>query len=173
MDTILEIIQTVVIGFLFFFMLIKTKSSRFHLVNGYLQIIGGLGLIFFGALVALTDEFPVLDQYSVYWNEEVRVYLETIVGTIGGFSLLAIGIWRWLPKVIEYDRQMKAELRETKKEVAILSGLLPICSACKKIRNGEGNWEQLEVYIRDHSEADFSHGICPECIQKLYPDFSK
>jgi hypothetical protein len=49
--------------------------------------------------------------------------------------------------------------------------LLPICAACKKIRNDKGAWEQIETYIRDHSEADFSHSICPDCAKKLYPDF--
>lgn len=55
-------------------------------------------------------------------------------------------------------------------EVKTLSGLLPICSNCKRIRNQDGGWEQMEVYIRDRSGADFSHGICPECERTLYPD---
>ncbi len=54
-------------------------------------------------------------------------------------------------------------------EVKKLSGLLPICSSCKKIRNDKGYWQQIEIYIREHSEADFSHGICPDCIRELYP----
>ncbi len=56
-------------------------------------------------------------------------------------------------------------------QVKNLSGLFPICASCKKIRDDEGYWHQVEVYIRDHSEAEFSHGICPECMAKLYPDF--
>jgi len=55
----------------------------------------------------------------------------------------------------------------------MLSVLLPICSSCKKIRNDQGSWEVLEVFIRDHSEADFSHGLCPECSARLYPGFFK
>lgn len=55
-------------------------------------------------------------------------------------------------------------------EIKMLRGLLPICSVCKKIRNDGGYWEQLEVYLREHSEAQFTHGICPECTSKLYPD---
>lgn len=50
-----------------------------------------------------------------------------------------------------------------------LSGLLPICSSCKKIRDDKGCWHPVEVYVRDHSEADFTHGICPECVDKIYP----
>gem|GEM_PF-1601063 len=55
-------------------------------------------------------------------------------------------------------------------EVRTLSGLLPICSSCKKIRDDSGYWNQLEVYITDHSHADFTHGICPDCARDLYPD---
>lgn len=55
-------------------------------------------------------------------------------------------------------------------EVKTLSGLLPICSHCKKIRDDKGYWKQIEVYIHEHSEARFSHGICQECIKKHYPD---
>jgi hypothetical protein len=51
-----------------------------------------------------------------------------------------------------------------------LSGMLPICSSCKKIRNDEGYWQQIEEYIRDHSEADFTHGICEGCVKELYPE---
>jgi len=49
---------------------------------------------------------------------------------------------------------------------------LPICASCKKIRDDKGYWQAVESYIDSHSEAKFSHGICPECIQKLYPEFS-
>jgi hypothetical protein len=53
--------------------------------------------------------------------------------------------------------------------IKVLRGLLPICAGCKKIRDDQGYWSQMEVYIRDHSEADFSHGICPSCVRNLYP----
>jgi len=62
------------------------------------------------------------------------------------------------------------ELREALSNVKLLSGLLPICSSCKKIRDDKGYWNQIESYIRDHSEAEFSHSICPSCAKKLYPE---
>ncbi len=55
----------------------------------------------------------------------------------------------------------------------ILRGFLPICARCKKIRDDRGNWVQIEGYIRDHTEAEFSHGLCPACAKELYPDFVK
>ena len=68
-------------------------------------------------------------------------------------------------------RQEKKKLEEALAKVKKLSGLLPICASCKKIRDDKGYWKQIEAYIRDHSEVEFSHGICPECAKKLYPDF--
>jgi HAMP domain-containing protein len=64
-----------------------------------------------------------------------------------------------------------AQLKDAILKIKTLTGLLPICAACKKIRNDKGAWEQIETYIRDHSEANFSHSICPDCMKKLYPDF--
>jgi PAS domain S-box-containing protein len=61
------------------------------------------------------------------------------------------------------------ELQHSLMQVKLLSGLLPICSNCKKIRDEKGLWHQLEMYIRDHSEVSFSHGVCPECMKIFYP----
>jgi PAS domain S-box-containing protein len=61
-------------------------------------------------------------------------------------------------------------LQEALSEVKQLSGLLPICAACKKIRDDKGYWNQIESYIKAHSEAEFSHSICPDCAKRLYPD---
>jgi len=74
-------------------------------------------------------------------------------------------------KQAELEREsLIKKLQKTLEEVKILSGLLPICSNCKKIRDDKGYWNQIESYIRDHSEANFSHSICPECSEKLYPE---
>ncbi len=64
-----------------------------------------------------------------------------------------------------------AELNSALSNVKKLSGLLPICASCKNIRDDKGYWTEIENYIRKHSEAQFSHGICPNCISKLYPDY--
>ncbi|MGD8649204.1 MAG: hypothetical protein PVJ77_21900 [Desulfobacterales bacterium] len=69
--------------------------------------------------------------------------------------------------------QLIAELKTALREVKTLSGLLPICASCKKIRDDRGYWNQIESYIRDRSEAEFSHSICPECARKLYPSYSR
>jgi len=62
------------------------------------------------------------------------------------------------------------ELQVSTSKVNTLTGLLPICASCKKIRDDKGSWNVLEQYIRDHSEAQFSHGLCPECAKRYFPD---
>ena len=70
------------------------------------------------------------------------------------------------------ERERLAEERERAlREIKTLSGLLPICMSCKNIRDDKGYWNQIEIYIRSHSQAEFSHGLCPECMHKLYPEY--
>jgi hypothetical protein len=57
-------------------------------------------------------------------------------------------------------------------QMRYLEGLLPICASCKRIKDDQGCWKQIETYVCDRSEAEFSHGICPECAEKLYPEFN-
>ncbi|MEW6234101.1 MAG: GAF domain-containing protein [Candidatus Omnitrophota bacterium] len=64
------------------------------------------------------------------------------------------------------------KLKNAFEEIKVLRGIIPICSNCKKIRDDAGYWQQVEVYISHHTEASFSHGICPDCIKKLYPKYS-
>jgi K+-sensing histidine kinase KdpD len=67
----------------------------------------------------------------------------------------------------------KNELQEALGNVKKLSGLLPICASCKKIRDDKGYWHQVEAYIKEHSEASFSHGVCPECAKQMLDEFRK
>ena len=64
------------------------------------------------------------------------------------------------------------QLQQSLSEIKQLSRILPICASCKKIRDDEGYWKEVETYISDHSEAQFSHGICPDCMRKLYPEIA-
>ena len=64
-------------------------------------------------------------------------------------------------------------LREALAKIKTLHGLIPICASCKKIRDDKGYWNSVESYIRERSEAEFTHGICPECSEKLYPGLIK
>jgi hypothetical protein len=77
-------------------------------------------------------------------------------------------------KQMEKEREnLISELQEALATIKTLQGIVPICSYCKKIRDDQGYWNQLEAYISDHSKAEFSHCMCPECAKKLYPEYFK
>jgi hypothetical protein len=75
---------------------------------------------------------------------------------------------------VEQEREkLIAELQDALSQVRTLRGLVPICASCKKVRDDEGFWHQVEVYVREHSLVEFSHAICPECMHELYPEYSR
>lgn len=81
-----------------------------------------------------------------------------------------------LARAIRYaiERQkLRIQLETSSREIKILRGLLPICASCKKIRDDQGYWTQMEVYISKHSEAEFTHGYCPACAQNFYEEFER
>ena len=89
------------------------------------------------------------------------------------FMILSALLGVFWGKIKQADKEKSvviAELQKALKKVKMLSGFLPICASCKKIRDDQGYWNQIEAYISEHSEAEFSHGFCPECAKKLYPD---
>jgi hypothetical protein len=75
---------------------------------------------------------------------------------------------------LELEREkLIQELQDALARVKQLSGLLTICASCEKIRQNNRYWTQIEAYVRDYTEAEFSHGTCPECEKRLYPEFSR
>jgi hypothetical protein len=73
--------------------------------------------------------------------------------------------------LVNREKEHALELEKSLARIKTLRGLVPICSGCKKIRDDEGYWQQVEVYVSEHSEADFSHCLCPDCARKLYPEY--
>jgi hypothetical protein len=96
-----------------------------------------------------------------------------IVVLIIAFGMYARRAVRERAQAEEEKEQLVEECEKALAEVERLSGFLPICSSCKRIRDDQGYWQQIEEYIRDHSDADFSHSICPDCLDLLYPELKK
>jgi hypothetical protein len=95
----------------------------------------------------------------------VSVVIPTIIAPVMAYIFAKL-----LKQVVDAEfknAQLVLELQEALANTRALSGLLPICATCKKIRDDAGYWHQVEVYIRDHAEVDFSHGLCPECKKDL------
>ena len=96
-------------------------------------------------------------------------YLLCLVGTVGllgaVYELRVIGLKA-------REKELQSRVAEAVANVKVLSGMLPICASCKKVRDDKGYWNQIETYIREHSDTQISHGLCPDCVRKLYPEFS-
>jgi PAS domain S-box-containing protein len=126
---------------------------------------------------ALTGEFfTIVEEYGDTALE--RRYYEDIYNPIRDGDGYVIGLTLFLTDITERrlaaleKERLITELQHALAEVKTLSGMLPICANCKKIRDDKGYWNQLESYLSVHTDALFSHSICPECMQKLYPDYT-
>ena len=103
-----------------------------------------------------------------YTDKDVRL-AERVANQIAG-AIANAQVFIERKRALEDRERLILQLQKALTEVKQLSGLLPICASCKKIRDDKGYWNQIESYIRDHSGVEFSHGICPDCMKKLYPD---
>lgn len=138
---------------------------------------GGLIVGLFGAPLN-TLLFLIHGDYDYEFFSSPAFYFVTIgyifVGIfVGNLSQVRDQLQDELERRLAIQRENEkliGELRNALDRVKTLSGLLPICSNCKKVRKDGGYWQQIETYIRDHSEAQFSHGICPQCAMELYPE---
>src|SRR5208282_230275 len=103
-------------------------------------------------------------------HEGAQDYL--IKGQTNGSLLVKAIRYAMERKQLENEKErLILELQESLAKVKLLSGLLPICAWCKKIRDDRGYWNKVETYLLEHSQAKFTHGICPECGKKLYPEY--
>lgn len=125
--------------------------------------------------VSMTVWCSILTVIVVFFQPSVsemwKVFFNRSIALLAIWMTSYLGLqWKKSERKIEkaiHDREKAVS------ETRILRGMIPICSSCKKIRENKDDWTQLEVYIRDHSEAEFSHGLCPECIKQLYPELQK
>ena len=105
-----------------------------------------------------------------YEHLELDELLSVLLYAIAVTAVIAVLRWRDAVAAVRREHQLNLELQQALGEIKELEGILPVCSFCKRIRDDDGNWQQMETYIRDRSSADFSHGICDECMKKHYPD---
>lgn len=142
---------------------IKSPDDRFKARQNFDRVLAG-------------DSFILEEEYGD--TDLERRYYENIYNPIIDENDNVAGLTVFLTditarKKLELEKeQLIEDLRTALHEVKNLSGLLPICANCKKIRDDKGYWRRVESYIQEHSEAQFSHSICPDCIKELYPQLT-
>ena len=108
------------------------------------------------------------------------VLLLTIINAVGilmvwrrvGLQVEVNTLSRQKDEAWECEREARDVTERALRDLKALRGIIPICSVCKKVRTGDGEWQQIERYVHNHSDADFSHGVCPDCARTLYPEFA-
>jgi ligand-binding sensor domain-containing protein len=103
--------------------------------------------------------------YQTWWFQGLG--LLALAGA--AFGVYRLRVWQHVRR----ERELTHRVDQALSSIKILGGLIPICASCKKIRDDKGYWSQLELYLKSHSEATLSHGICPDCMVKLYPEYSE
>lgn len=88
----------------------------------------------------------------------------TVLGGIEGYIIIYVGL------IVINVQRVEQEMINAENEIKTITGFIPICANCKKIRDDKGSWNQMEAYLGKHADMEFSHGICPECMRKAYPD---
>ena len=159
-------------------MTVVLKSKRFLVVSTvFFPIMSVLFLIGYLYPESITGYSSVSQRY-------IDVYLAFVISTVVIFMIVSLILDnhtdeknrldeanRLLEEKMQLLRRTNLDLEKALTEVQNLSGLLPICASCKKIRDDKGYWNQIEAYIQQHSYAEFSHSLCPDCAKNLYPDF--
>jgi hypothetical protein len=112
-----------------------------------------------------------LEAEEVPFSAVLKRSLKVLVPVSLGLALMATLVWSMALKRL-VDRKT-AGLQAALAEVHQLSGLIPICAHCKKVRDDAGYWQAVEGYISEHSEARFSHGLCPDCVKLDFPEFEE
>jgi len=104
---------------------------------------------------------------GLYWADVLRL------GVFAGVAVAIASLTAHRRTALLKEQRAAAELQSALEEIKVLRGILPICMYCKQIRNDAGRWQQVEQYVSEHSDAAFSHGVCPECYKKLHPEIYK
>ena len=141
------------------------KKSLYYLILVKLLIVQILTIVWEFWLEDFTFGFINVNHVP----DDLTERLEYII-TSSVFVCIALIVPLWIiVRDVSRLEKTTARLQEALDNIETLEGLLPICANCKNIRDDDGYWQQVEVYIRQHSKVNFSHSICPECAHKLYP----
>jgi hypothetical protein len=150
-------------------------TGAFAGAHGYLNIMSGT---FLSRFVICIFAYPFLYLYLKWQSDKVGIKVEhrPVLAILKEVAEIKVELNTAQQEIerrkqIEIEKeQLISELQQALTEVKTLRGFLPICANCKKIRDDEGYWQQIEKYIQERSEAKFSHAICPECTKILYPE---
>ncbi len=146
------------------------QGDDLHLAMGGMTVLYAILMVF----IARTMHQTIIASLNLrFENRDLVAYLADAKGQTDKLNDELTFEINQRKRVQKERERLITELQDALANIKVLRGLLPICSHCKKIRDDEGGWHVVEVFVRDHSEADFSHSICPECLNRMYPEFGR
>ena len=119
-DIVLELLRALVVGAVIFALLRARHTKAVSRIAGWWTLVAGFILIFFGTLIDITDNFEELNRFVIVGDTGVQAFLEKVIGYLLGFLLLAFGIWRWLPKLIEHEELIRKKLEVQEERLKVL-----------------------------------------------------
>ncbi len=152
-DIILESFRAVIIGIIFFYLLLAGKKEDIYHQKGWAYILAGFAFLLFGMLIDITDNFPNLNRYIIIGDTEYEAFLEKVVGYLFGFLLLAIGFWKWIPIVIAHrEAERKLKTSHTKLESKVEERTTELKAINEELRNKIIEHKQTEEELRKSEE---------------------
>ena len=150
----------------FILSLFYSKKTVWAMVTVMIFYLSALGYSFTTGLINLRYNADSMLRNTMVWI----VFISCLASYFIFASQILISYLQEIRKLVTEIARQRDELSTAVDKINQLNRLLPICSSCKKIRDDEGYWNQVEEYIENHSGATFTHGLCPECLEKLYPE---
>ncbi len=148
-------------------------GSTFYLVIGIEMALATLIIVARAIWNLSVPNFLFMMETPVETGFFISVMILQVIISV---SFIMLNAERFNMELLQTQASLQSNVEALEKalaEVKTLKGILPICSSCKKIRDDSNNWVQMEVYVRDRTSAEFSHGICPDCLRALYPEFAE
>lgn len=151
--------------------MIDNKKNRAN-ISLYIEL---LVIFIFGVVIYfLSEKYDLFEKFygisRQHENWQVDGFLSVSIYAV--IVLLIFSVFRLIDITISNKILFKqtTELRKALSEIKQLRGIIPICASCKKIKNDKGLWQRVEAYLHEHADAELSHGFCPDCLNKLYPE---
>jgi PAS domain S-box-containing protein len=169
-----------------------TISEEGFILEANLTVVGLLGVTLSTLIKQMLSRFIFKDDMDIYYLHRKQLFAtgEPQVCDLRMVKKDGTSFWAHLTSNVSQDvpgapvcrlmisditvrKGVEAKLQKAMDDIRTLHGILPICMGCKNIRDDQGYWNKVEVYVSERTEAEFSHGLCPDCMKKLYPEFEE
>lgn len=161
------------IAFISFFLAIFYMRAALLTIGPVTRLLGQQNVLLIWALFIMSAWLLVRGVASGIWAE--RVY-HTIAATswqgVSFFAFMVCNILIMVGLISINGKRLENDLASADEEIKSLQGIIPVCASCNRVRDDQGFWQNVETYLKDHTGAELSHGICPECLEKLYPELN-